>query len=162
MSILTGMEILRPYIKKATGYKKSLLSSQHVQMSSGITLQTSIDEISNSLTHYIIEQGSNSNGYYRKWSDGTLEQWINMTVYDQKLQNPYGALYQGVRYWTYPIPFNSVKTIICGHFQYDTGASWGTVAGATATNAALRGIDVVSRPGGHPCYISAFAIGRWK
>ena len=29
---------------------------------------------------YVIEQGSNTNGYYRKWSSGTLEQWGQVTT----------------------------------------------------------------------------------
>ena len=27
------------------------------------------------ISNYVIEEGSNSNGKYRKWSDGTLEMW---------------------------------------------------------------------------------------
>lgn len=49
MSIITGNEIIKPYIKKATGYIKSLLSAQHVEIENGATLQTAIDEIDNNL-----------------------------------------------------------------------------------------------------------------
>lgn len=49
MSILTGKQVLKPYIKKTTGYIKSLLSSQHVEMKGGKTLQTAVDEINNNL-----------------------------------------------------------------------------------------------------------------
>ena len=31
MAILTGKNVFKPYIKKTTGYIKSLLSSQHVE-----------------------------------------------------------------------------------------------------------------------------------
>ena len=54
MSILTGKQVLKPYIKKATGYIKSLLSSQHVEMNDGKTLQTAFDEINNNLMHQYI------------------------------------------------------------------------------------------------------------
>ena len=50
MSIITGNEIFTPYIKKAAGYIKSLLSAHHVEMDNGKTLQTTIDDIDNSLT----------------------------------------------------------------------------------------------------------------
>ena len=50
MSILTGKQVLKPYIKKTTGYIKSLLSSQHVEMNNGITLQSNVDQINNNLT----------------------------------------------------------------------------------------------------------------
>lgn len=49
MAILAGKEIIKPYIKKSTGYIKSLLSAQHVEMKKGKTLQTSIDEIDTNL-----------------------------------------------------------------------------------------------------------------
>lgn len=49
MSIITGKEILKPYLKKTTGYIKSLLSAQHVEMDDGKSLQTAVDEIYNNL-----------------------------------------------------------------------------------------------------------------
>ena len=51
MAVLTGKNVFKPYIKKTTGYIKSLLSSQHVEMDNGKTLQFTIDEISNILTN---------------------------------------------------------------------------------------------------------------
>lgn len=51
MAIIAGKEILRPYIKKAAGYIKSLISSQHVEMSDGMTLQSAIDKINNNLSY---------------------------------------------------------------------------------------------------------------
>lgn len=51
MSILTGTETIKPYIKRASGYIKSLLSSQHVVMKNGETLQTAVDEINNNLAY---------------------------------------------------------------------------------------------------------------
>lgn len=50
MAILTGKQILKPYFKKASGYIKSLLSSQHVEMNDGRTLQTTIDTLNKNLT----------------------------------------------------------------------------------------------------------------
>ena len=38
MAVLTEKQILKPYIKKATGYIKSLLSAQHVEMNNGSPL----------------------------------------------------------------------------------------------------------------------------
>lgn len=49
MSVSTGKQVLKPYIKKTTGYVKSLLSSQHVEMKNGKTLQTAVDEINGNL-----------------------------------------------------------------------------------------------------------------
>ena len=49
MAVLAEKQVLKPYIKKAAGYIKSLLSAQHVEMNNGITLQSAVDEIHNNL-----------------------------------------------------------------------------------------------------------------
>lgn len=45
MAILQGKEILNPFIHKAGGYVKSLLSSNHVEMNDGNTLQNAMDHM---------------------------------------------------------------------------------------------------------------------
>lgn len=78
MAVLTGKNVLKPYIKKATGYIKSLLSSQHVEMDNGKTLQFTIDEISNILTNkYSYEQIGNT---VLKFERGVLMQWGAVTL----------------------------------------------------------------------------------
>lgn len=58
MSILVGKQVLRPFIRKASGYVKSLLSSEHVEMNSGSTLQETMNEITNNLhTHETLING---------------------------------------------------------------------------------------------------------
>ena len=55
MSIIAGTEIVKPYVKKAAGYIKSLLSAQHVAMNNGMTLQSTVDEINNNLSFSYIK-----------------------------------------------------------------------------------------------------------
>lgn len=112
----------------------------------------------------ITESGSNANGYYVKFYDGTMICYLNIEVTDQALNNAYGAnLYQGSRTWTFPAQFvdNNVS-VHCGQFQWGTSASWGTVVTADNTSANLRGIDAFSRATGTATKIQAIAIGRWK
>ena len=111
----------------------------------------------------IIESGSNTNGNYVKYADGTMICYLNIEVTDQALNNAYGSLYQGSRTWTYPVEFidNNVS-VHCGQFQWGTSASWGTVVSADKTSANLRGIDAFSRATGTATKIQAMAIGRWK
>lgn len=111
----------------------------------------------------IIESGSNANGNYVKYADGTMICYMNIEVTDQALNNTYGSLYQGSRTWTYPVEFidNNVS-VNCGQFQWGTSASWGTVVSADKTSAQLRGIDAFSRATGTATKIQATAIGRWK
>lgn len=112
----------------------------------------------------IVESGSNANGNYVKYADGTMICYMNISVTDQALNNAYGSnLYQGSRTWTYPVAFidNNVS-VSCGQFQWGTSASWGTVVSADKTSAQLRGIDAFSRATGTETKIQAMAIGRWK
>ena len=46
-----------------------------------------LDEVTNKINSmkYVIESGSNDNGWYRKWSDGFIEQW-NVLTSNQKNQ----------------------------------------------------------------------------
>lgn len=50
MALLPETELLKPYIKKAGGYVKSLLSSHYVKMDDEKTLQAAFDILSNTLT----------------------------------------------------------------------------------------------------------------
>jgi hypothetical protein len=60
----------------------------------------------------VIEEGSNSNGSYRKWESGILECWIS-TSQNVALNSAYGALYTGQWIWTFPVPFISAPTVTC-------------------------------------------------
>ena len=111
----------------------------------------------------IVESGSNANGYYVKYYDGTMICYLNTEVTDQAINNAYGSLYQGSRTWTYPVVFiNDNVSVTCGQFQWGTSASWGTVVSADKTSANLRGIDAFTRATGTAVKIQAIAIGRWQ
>lgn len=111
----------------------------------------------------IVDSGSNANGYYVKFYDGTMIQYFNDEVTDQAINNAYGSLFQGSRTWTYPVEFYDNNVAVhCGQFQWGTSASWGTVVSADKTSANLRGIDAFSRATGTAVKIQAIAIGKWK
>lgn len=121
-------------------------------------LQTNIENAINS----VVESGSNSNGNWIKYSDGTMICWRQETVTDQAINTAYGSLFQGARNYTYPIPFSSQPSVTCTSFQYGTGASWGTVVNVSTTTVVLRGFDAFSRATGENCTIGYIAIGKWK
>ena len=56
------------------------------------------DELSSS---YVTEIGNNANGYYRKWSDGYIEQWRRLpaSIADKTVL-------------TFPVPFTDVNSIV--------------------------------------------------
>jgi phage minor structural protein len=110
----------------------------------------------------IYASGSNSNGSYVKFGDGTMICWVTMYVTDQAINQAYGSLFIGSRTWTYPSVFYGTPTVTCSQFKWGSGASWGNVANVRSTDVDLRGYDVSSRAAGTTCIISAIAVGRWK
>lgn len=110
----------------------------------------------------IIENGSNSNGSWTKFADGTMICTLNIIVTDQAINTAYGSLFQGYRVWRYPQAFIERPTVTCSHFFWGTSASWGAVSGVYGESCTLRGYDIQSRAAGTSCQIGATAIGRWK
>lgn len=112
----------------------------------------------------IIASGSNSNGKYIKFHDGTMICWNYQEVTNQAIATEYGSLYQGTRTITYPVAFTSTPTLACTMFKYGSSASWGGTSEHTTplTNGTLRGFDAFSRPTGTTCRIGWIAIGKWK
>ena len=83
------------------------------------TINKNLSDISN----YVVEEGSNSNGKYRKWSDGILEMWGDFdrtAAITDKAGNIYSSAVQSI---TYPIQSltrpNINLTVTAG------GAIWG-------------------------------------
>ena len=112
-----------------------------------------------------VESGSNSNGHWIKYSDGTMIQWNNTTVNDVGLTTDYGGrgiFYIGYRAFNYPQEFIENPAINCGQFRWGTGASFPMVSGTTKTHFAVYGIDLFSRASGTDILVSWQAIGRWK
>lgn len=112
-------------------------------------------------TGAIIERGSNANGEYVKYADGTMKCWLYAVVTDQAIDTAYGSLFIGSRSWTFPAAFSAVPAVSlesrCG-----TGASWsGLSGGVSATTAQARLIDAFSRALGVTTVLSFTATGRW-
>ena len=113
---------------------------------------------------YIVEEGSNANGKYRKWSSGILEQWVFQSKVSWAIDKAYGSLFQGIKYWVYPIPFIDVPEFaVCPKAQWDTGASWSTILDYNSkTQLCLRAFDVVERNTEYKMEFLAYARGKWK
>lgn len=112
----------------------------------------------------IVESGSNSNGNYIKFADGTMICILNVKVTDQKIDTQYGNtnIYFGIRDWTFPAIFKSAPVVTCGCFRWSTGGSWGSVGPSSNEQVRLFGYDFYPRPSGEKCFIQAMAIGKWK
>lgn len=80
------------------------------------------------MKNYIVEEGSNANGKYRKWSDGTLEMWFN-SPFTCAIGTKAGSIYTSGQFTlNFPVASktkcNIVLTIGAG------GAIWGKVYGS--------------------------------
>lgn len=65
-----------------------------------------VDSINELTTDYIIESGSNANGYYEKYANGTLKQW-GKAIVTAELKTAHGQLYRTAseQILNFPIPF---------------------------------------------------------
>lgn len=115
----------------------------------------------------VVASGSNGNGNYVKFYDGTMICWNYIEVADQAIATEYRAnvIYQGTRNITYPQAFvGNPPVLTCSMFKWGNSASWGgTTDHATPlTNGTLRGYDSYIRATGTTCKIGWHAIGKWK
>lgn len=109
----------------------------------------------------IMERGSNANGEYIRFADGTQVCWMTINVTNQAINTAYGSFFQGSRAWNLPAAFAAVPSAACSHFKWGSSASWGAISGASETVVTLRGLDISSRPTGTSTEIGAIAVGRW-
>lgn len=127
------------------------------------TLVGAINEVDadiSAIADYVVEQGTSGDASYRKWNSGILECWI-YTTKNVAINTAMNNIYIGTWYWTFPVAFIDLPTVICSQFKWGTSASWGGVVGVSTTRASLEGYDVYSRASGSTS-ISAYAIGKWK
>lgn len=110
----------------------------------------------------IIDSGSNENGNYIKYADGTMICWDRIRVTDQAIDGVYGSLYVGTRVITFPVAFVSQPVGFCSEFQWGTSASWGNVRGINTTTITVKGNDAFPRATGTNVQIGWMAIGKWK
>ena len=116
--------------------------------------------LAESSSKHITESGSNSNGRYIKFDDGTMICSISKTV-TASINTAYGSIYYGTYRWDYPKPFVDIPAVSCSQFKWGNSASWGNVGATYLAYAILMGFDLYSRNSGDTL-LSAIAIGRWK
>jgi len=101
--------------------------------------------------------------HVEKRGDGSMVMSLYEIVTDQAISTAYGTLlFQGTRVYTFPEAFIDDPVPLAGAFKWGTGASWGTLGGASKTTITTRGFDITSRAVGTSCTISWAVIGRWR
>lgn len=116
-------------------------------------------------TGAVIERGSNANGEYVKFADGTMICWkksLNIANTDLTSFALMGsiALYLGVYDWTLPVTFSSEPTAMSLGGNLSSGSCVGFKYGISSTTIAKVGIYTPSSafPASN---IGLLAIGRW-
>lgn len=119
------------------------------------------DEVRGPSGYHIVERGSNANGEWVKFYDGTMICWRFHTVTDQAISTAYGSLFIGARSYTFPVAFSAVPAVAIGECHWGTAAPWGTAINTSVSTFTARFFDVSSRATGTSMDISWQAVGRW-
>ncbi|MHA6128928.1 hypothetical protein ACX3YD_22535 [Pseudomonas fluorescens group sp. PF-1] len=107
----------------------------------------------------IIASGSNANGKYTKWADGTMICEFSSTS-SFTTSSAFGALFQsGAANYTYPAAFVGVPTVAPITGESTNALCWGCISGSPSSTAvSIAAVSVVNNATTKPGYI---AKGRW-
>lgn len=110
----------------------------------------------------IVASGSNANGRYLRFGDGTLICWEERT-FSTTVTLGWGSLfYHAVQSWSFPYAFVGAKPV-CSANYIDSGAELiGMVPNSTLTNITFYGLRPTSVAASTSSTVRLMAIGRWK
>lgn len=152
-----------PVAKGGTGGTTPALARAGLQLGSAAVaaIVGQVSQAGGVPTGAIFERGSNANGEYTKYADGTMDCFLYATVTDQACDITYGSLFIGTRSWTFPMPFSSPPAVSVNG-RIATGASWAGIGGGVSNfSATARFVDAFSRAVGVTTVLSFTAKGRW-
>lgn len=110
----------------------------------------------------IVESGSNSNGDYLKFGDGTLICWHVDTDLKTASDEKGGIYRTDSLTWTFPVKFISPPNVTGSSTTY-AGLGWfGNIANITETKANFRLFSLVSYTDTPYANTHLRAIGKWK
>jgi hypothetical protein len=127
----------------------------------GATAVGAVQQTGGVPTGALLETGANANGRYVRFADGTQICWQSISVTDQAISSPYGAVFIGSRTWSFPAAFMALPAVSAPTCRWGTGATWGSGHGVTTTNVIFRFFDAFSRSSGTTFTADYMATGRW-
>ena len=110
----------------------------------------------------VTEKGTNANGTYVKFSDGTMICYGRVSISSLAIKSPWGALFLSPALSiTYPATFVGEPPAVSPNMENNTGdiATWYNVLASLGSFDGYFG-SAVART--FPCRLSWMAIGRWK
>jgi len=117
-------------------------------------------KISEQLGAGVIEVGSNSNGTWIKFSDGTMICWHTGTTVTTSKWDIGGYYFEQI--FTFPVPFITYPKVIAAHIAVNGvvwASPWDIGNGLTPTGCTIAVCSTANNAQGKPGY---YAIGRWK
>ncbi|MCT8948390.1 phage tail protein [Pseudomonas iridis] len=159
-----AVENILPVTKGGTGGTSQATARTALGLGSAsvAAIVGTVSQTAGTPTGAIIEQGSNANGSYVKFADGTMMSWWTRTGVTLAYGNIFtlagGNTYYGSAGWTFPVQFTGVPTVTC--MVRSTGrllwACLNNVSAATANFYLLSALnETVSSD------FTFIAIGRW-
>ena len=133
-----------------TGTAQRLLASAMV----GTTTQSG-----GTPTGAVMQRGSNANGEFVRFADGTQICWATTTATVAVNLGPASGLYYGTTPWTYPAQFASAPIPRCS--ASSGGVLTFEIPASTSTTSASMAIGAISAIASRSYTLSMFAIGRW-
>lgn len=110
----------------------------------------------------IVDSGSNANGRYLRFGDGTLICWAERT-FSSTITLAWGSLfYHAVQSWSFPYAFVGAKPVCSATYTDASAELTGMVPNSTLTNITFYGMRPTSVAASTSLTARLMAIGRWK
>ncbi len=110
-------------------------------------------------TGAVIERGSNANGEYVKFADGTMICSLNDVITSLAITTAWGSLYtSSIQSWTFPATFSTVSHVGADANGADSRI-WATRDSPSTTSCAFRAVSASSLT--QDTRLTHFAYGRW-
>ena len=120
--------------------------------------------LAESANRWIEESGSNENGSYIKFGDGTMECWHNMTS-NSTLTTTAGSMFSTEsNTWVYPAQFVRTRPSVTRDLNSVLPNAWAGIgnSGTTSASCSIRGYSYMKGSDNYIPEFSLRAIGRWK
>ena len=108
----------------------------------------------------VIESGSNANGEYVRFADGTQSCW-GTSPESSLTFSPYGDIFQTTYVITFPAQFINNNVSCIASAIIESQAPWANVLNIARSSVRLRAFDIADRSNLLIVFYW-FAIGRWK
>lgn len=141
--------------KGEEGYENSKLNADNLNL-----LQDNVDEAISE----VFESGTNTNGSYVKFKDGTMICW-QPKVFQVSAFEQWGSLYRKIiqNPFIFPVSFTTYPTVVCGVRNTESGQLFGMPDGLVIDQNGINSLQLL-RPtdSSGEIIINYFAIGKWK